>query len=464
MTPGDGPLPYRTATAAPQGRPSHVFALNQITKNSDVFIVKPTTLDVTPGSSRRAALCLRSAVMAGAVAVLLGGCGARGPTKKEQAYKQWNATRANVLLGLARDQYAHGNFADASRTCEEALAMSKDVSGLYVLQAKLDLERGELQRVALSIEAARKLAPTDAEIDYLAGQLAERWQKPEEALLAYEAAATKAPNEPAYLMAVAEMLLLLERPQEVVTLLEPKLPFFESSAPLRDLLAQAKSDQGDLAGAIDLWRSASSLAPEDEALRERWAMALMQATRWRSAAEEIERIIAANTGEPALSLLLALGECRLQLAEFGAARVSFQRAARNDERSVQAWLGVAKASLGEGELQRVEASLVRAGRVQRSDEIDAARAADMALLWGYVRLRQDRPSEAAASFAEAARLAPDDAMAVTMYGLALQRQGNWAAAERHYRRAIAMDPTEPLATRLLEAGIAGVGAELPAQP
>ena len=51
------------------------------------------------------------AILPVAVLALAVGCGsAPKKTQKQQVTEQWNRARANVMYGLAKDQYATGNF------------------------------------------------------------------------------------------------------------------------------------------------------------------------------------------------------------------------------------------------------------------------------------------------------------------------------------------------------------------
>ena len=86
-------------------------------------------------------------------------------------------------------------------------------------------------------------------------------------------------------------------------------------------------------------------------------------------------------------------------------------------------------------------------------------AADAALLRGYLLLRQERPAEAARSFAGAIRLSPDDAMPLLMYGYCRQKLGDPEEARRYYSRALEIDPTDPLAQELM-GSLASTDADL----
>ena len=402
-------------------------------------------------SQLNAAVTLRLAALGVAAAVGCGGCSQQHkPGRRQQARAQWNDARARVLLGLAEDQYAHGNTDDARKTADDALKLSAKIEGVYVLSAKLDIEAGTLQRATDSLAAAAALAPQDASVDYLAGVVAERWQRPQEALEHYQSAWRKNDGEPAYLLALGEALVGVKRYDDASALLTNKLQYFESSSPLRELLAQVYQAQGRYADAAEMFRRAASLAEDDPALRERQAMALTLAGDFADAAALLEQIAADPAAAKRVSVHLALGECRMQTGETAAARASFQRAARLDERCVPAWLGVAKAALALDEFDRADYAVARAAAANPS----VAEAGDVALLDGYLRLKQGRVDEAETRFADAGRIDPKNATAAAMYGYCRQLRGDAAGAARCYRKALELDPTEPVAAELLRQPLA----------
>src|SRR2546423_14742349 len=92
-------------------------------------------------------------------ASLLLGCedNKKTPTQKQVAAAQWNRARANVMVGLARDQYATGNFDSCRKTVDEALRMDPDNAPLRVISAKLAIESGQLELADKELEKARKI-------------------------------------------------------------------------------------------------------------------------------------------------------------------------------------------------------------------------------------------------------------------------------------------------------------------
>ncbi len=408
---------------------------------------------IVPLATSRASFPL--VLLAFAALLLAGGCAKRGDTHKEQAHARWNDARARVLLNLANEHYTRGNLVEARKTTTDALRVSNRVAGVFVLAAKLDIEDGNLQVASNSLAAAKELDPTDPEPFYLSGIIAERWQQPEEALMAYQTASQMRPSEQAYLLAHAEALMTLDRAEEAATLLEGRIIFFESSASLRDMLAQVYQELGRHTDAAEFYRQAAVLAPDEPALRERQALALMQAHQWSKAAELLERLIDRPELADKLALHMALAECRMQQGNHAMARAAFLRATRIEPRNHAAWLGLGKASLAADDLQRVQYAIAQAEALRPTGR----NAADLALLRGYMHLKQQRPEAAATSFEEARGHDPADPMPLIMYGYCQQQLGNLQRAEQYYNRALELDPEDALARELLSS-LASAGTEL----
>jgi Flp pilus assembly protein TadD len=203
------------------------------------------------------------------------GCtGKKRPTQREQAHRQWNAARANVLHGLAKGQYELGNFERSQRTVNEAMALDPENPLLHVLAAKLAIEQGRLEIAEQHLARARVLAPNHAEAYYLSGVIFQRWQQPQTAFDFYSQAHERAPAELAYLLAQAEMLVFMDRAPEALAMLQERVIYFEHSAVIRDAVGQLLMQEGRYREAADMFRQASILATDDMVIREHLALAL----------------------------------------------------------------------------------------------------------------------------------------------------------------------------------------------
>lgn len=377
-----------------------------------------------------------------AAVLLVAGCGASKNKQKEEARKEWNQARANVLFSLARDQYATGNFDKSRQTTDEALSLDPQNGPLRIHSARLAIEQGRLEQAERELKLARVAAPKNPEADYLAGVIHQRWQKPETAHDFYKAASEKAPSELAYLMARAEMLVAMEQPEQALKLLQSKVTDFEHSATIRDALGQLLVQQRRYDEGVDMLRQASILATDDWQIREHLALAMFYAGQYREAADALDRLLKQEPFADRGDLLAALGECQLQLGLYREARSTLETATQRDSGSPNVWLSHAKAALQLDDLRRAEISL-------RKSLALAPNHSEAHLLLGYMRLRQDRLAEALPAFRKAAALDETDTVSLCMIGYALERLGKPDQALQYYSKALRLRPNDEMATKFM---------------
>ena len=385
---------------------------------------------------------LRTHLILTAACAMLAGC-AGEPTQKEEARDRWTAARGGVLAELAREQLASGHLDEADATLKQALSTTGGNAELHVLRARLQIERNDLTAARASLDAARALSPApehEAMAEHLAGVVAERWQEPTRAAEHHARAAALQPNEPAYLIAHAEALVAADRAAEAAATLEARVLHFEGSAAIRDALGQVYDVLGERQKAVDCYRQAAILSPDDADLAERHALAAAAAGQHREALRLLGKL--GDAANERASLQLARGQCHLTLGETSLARAAFQRAARLDDRLVPAWLGLARTTLEGGDLPRAALAADRAVAL-------APDSTDALLLSGLIRLRQDRLAEAAQQFVALTRLDANDSTAPLLYGVCLRRLGRHEEAARYFARAAAIDRGDALASDLL---------------
>src|SRR6478609_5594527 len=153
---------------------------------------------------------------------LLAGCGdvKQPPDSKQKLTTQWQGARAGVQYTLAKQEYEAGDVDGARKSCDQALKLNPKLAPALILSAKLSIEKGQLDRADQSLNEAREIEPKNPEPDYYSGIVYQRWQKSEKALEFYTHASEKAPNEPAYLLARAELLVSLDKSSEALALLQ----------------------------------------------------------------------------------------------------------------------------------------------------------------------------------------------------------------------------------------------------
>jgi Tfp pilus assembly protein PilF len=379
---------------------------------------------------------------AGALLAILAGCQSSGPTQKEQAVQNWNAARANVMLGLASDQFHSGNFDKSRTTVNDALKLDPKNPAIHILSAQLAIEQGQLDVADQELAVARSLNPKDPQADYLSGVVYQRWGQTQKALDFYSAACALSPDTLEYVMAKAEMLESLNKPAEALALLQSRVAFFEHSAAIRDEIGLLLEQQGQLDAAVDMHRQATLLESDDLTFREHLASAEFRDGQYGDAADSINRLMADAKYQKRTDLFLMLGECQLQIGRAAEARGTFQAASALDPSSVSALLGEAKAEVAVDDNGRADVTIRRAAAL-------GAAESDIDLLRGYLRLRENRLDEALASFRRASQLHQSDPICLCMEGYVFQKQGRTADASRCYAEALRISPGDDMARRLL---------------
>jgi Flp pilus assembly protein TadD len=374
---------------------------------------------------------------------VVGGCSAtKKPTQKQQATQDWNRARANVMYGLAKDQYATGNLESARKTADDALRLDPENGPLRVLSAKLAIEAGNLDLADKELAKARQINPQNAEADYLTGVVNQRWQKPEAALEFYSAAADKETGDLAYLLAKSEMLVFLGRQEEALRLLQSKVVYFESSAVIRDATGQLLMQFKKYDEAAAVLRQASILATDDPVIQEHLGFALYFSGKHAEAAESFRKVLKNEAYKKRADIQLALGRSLLELGRLRESREALETASRLDESNPTVWISLGRVAMQLGDDKRADLSLRRAVATDPT-------SSEARLLSGYLRLRQKKYNEALTNFQRASALDPRDTTSICMVGYALQKLGRTKEASQYYAKALKIKPGDEMARKLM---------------
>jgi Flp pilus assembly protein TadD len=366
----------------------------------------------------------------------------RTPSQEAEAQKQWNDARANVLGGLATDQYRNGDFDRCQTTLDEALKMAPDSAELHLLSARVSIEQGKLEVAEAQLDLARKLAPENPQVDYLTGVLLQRWQQPQKAYDAYAAAAKKNPQELGFLMAEAEMLVALNKQSDAIDLLKSKVSSFEHSPAIRDALGQLLVEQGQFATAVPYLREASVLATEDQTIREHLGFALYYDKQFDQAADQFALLLKDDAYAKRADVFGVLGICQCMTGHLVDARQNLETAVQLDPASVGYWLALGRVSAQLNDLPRAELDARKALSIEPGNS-------EAHMLLGYVRLRENHLPQALSAFHTASQLETGDTVSLCMQGYVLEKMGRSDEAIQLYARALKIKPNDELAGRLI---------------
>jgi Tfp pilus assembly protein PilF len=380
---------------------------------------------------------LAAATVAGPV-----GCAQDQKPAKKQMTEKWNAVRAGVMYGMAKQQFESGDLDKGRDSVNQALKMDPRHVPSLILAARIAVEQNRLEDADRALTLARTTDPKNPETDYFSGVVYQRWQQPQKAYDYYQSAAEKAPAELPYLLAKAEMLTALDRQQDALDLLLPKVAYFEHSAAIRDAAGQLLLQAGKPAQAVDLLRQATILAADDLTLKEHLGLALFYAGQHRDAVDVLTKLTKDAPYNKRGDLLMALGESQMQLGKDREARETFETASQVDPSSPKVWLGLGKAALALNDPKRADLAL------RKAISLDGA-SGEAQLMLGYVRLRQDKMSEALTAFKKAATIDSTDPVSLTMVGYVYEKMGSKNQAMDYYGKALKLKPNDELASKLM---------------
>lgn len=387
----------------------------------------------------------RPIALAVLITLLIGaGCGSKDNKQEEKklATERWNRARAGVMVTMAQNQYANGDMEKARKTVDEAVRLSPDSSQARLVSARLHIEKGQLEAAERELVKARELSPNDGEPYYLSGIVMQRWQKHEQAYENYKLASERSPAELAYLLAVAESLVTLDRDSDALTLLQSKADYFEHSGTIRDAVGQLYMQQGKFLEAARSFRQAAVLSEDEPAIRERLALSLYKSGQHREATDVLTKLVTVQPFDKRGDLFAILGDCQLVLGRARDARYSFETASQLDEFDPVAWRGLGRAALETGDFTRAELSL------KKSLRYDAQRP-ETHLLLGYLHTQTQKYEPALQSFLTASKLNPTDTFALCMVGHAYEKCGKPDMALRYYSRALQIRPSDRMAQDLM---------------
>ena len=219
-------------------------------------------------------------------------------------------------------------------------------------------------------------------------------------------------------------------------------------------LGAALAALGRYPEAIDAYRAAVALAPDDGRIRYNLALAYYKSADLARAAEELEALHARQADDARATMLLA--DCRLQLGEPAAVEALLRplAAAQPDNRAVTYLLGMALVRGGKVEEgQRLVDALVRDGESPEAQYLVGS-AAFMA---------GDYP-RAVERFGAALAASPKLPSLRSYYGRALLFTGDAEGAEKALREALAADPNDYDAAYFLASILQTTGRRDEARP
>jgi len=390
---------------------------------------------------------LRGALAPLLIAATLAGCSGQQKSQHDQwmddAANRWNEIKVAQVLVMARQKFDAGDLDLAESDAVNALSQSPKNAHLHMLLGQINLERGKLERSYQEFTYAIEFKEDLAQAYYLRGIVLQRISKLDLALVDYAKAFELEGDNTAYLLAQAETLVTLNRTDEAMALLGPQLDRFDANAGLRMLVGYIHEMRRDYPKAIEAFKAASLLDPENPRPREELAGAQLAAGQTIEATRTLRALLKQPGMENRTDLRRTLAASLLRIDRTQEAREEYLRVARSPQARADDWVKLGEIAFRAGKtFDALHAS-------RKAIEVDPLSPSGY-LLAGMVWQKQEKLDEALQMFDRAAELSPDDAAPLILRGISLQQAGRTTAAAEAYREALHRSPQDARARQLLD--------------
>jgi tetratricopeptide (TPR) repeat protein len=348
--------------------------------------------------------------------------GCNGPTKAGKEARSAANERAQkatsvIVYDQARQSFESGQFDKALKEINEAIYRTPNDPRYWALRGRILLETGRLELALADFTKSTEVEPKFAEGWYCQGIVHERWSADDKAIAAYSKAAETDPTKVAYLLAAAEVLVANRQYPEARAMLEPRLSYFENSAPMHQLLGQIAMLENEPALAATHYNRAMLIDPKQPMVLDNLVRAQFAAGQWNECLQNVRRLQREAVGGRTPERMRMEGRCLAMMGRTSDARVVFSELTRESPDDPQVWVDLAAVAWDLGEYGRV------------------ATAASRLL-----------------------RMAPDRYEGYVFQGLIEEKKGNTDAASEWFRKALdaararGEDPEFLLALRGSDAG------------
>jgi tetratricopeptide (TPR) repeat protein len=379
-----------------------------------------------------------------AVLVVAGGCGGEYKTEKQAVKDQWDLSRAMVLHSVAAEQLRVGQLDTAHSKTLETLNLAPEFYPAHVLLAKIFIEQGKFADAATVLGTVCEKLPQSAEPAYLLGVAQEKMRQHEAALDSYRRAYTLDNNRLDAVNAAAVVLLLTDRVDEAKALVDGSLDRAGTVPDLYETAGRIAMIQHNYAAAARYFQDAHDVDFNNLRYRELLGEAQFLAADYPHAIETFTHLLAIKDYTASAITYRLLGDSYMALNRHVDARNAYAKATDVNPNSAGAWANLAQASLMLGDNERA----TRSARAALSIEHDHA---DATLVLGYVMFRTGKHTEAVNLLTRAARQHDQNAQLFLVLGRSRQALGHTEHAKECYRKALSIEPGNPLARELLRA-------------
>lgn len=379
----------------------------------------------------------------------LTGCQDLHSKHRAEAMDRWNTARVNLTMNMARQQFESGDVDKASLTVQSALDKVPTYAPAHILMGQIYLEKDVPALARDSFQEALRLDPENAAGYYQLGVLYERWKDLQQAHANYLQAWVLQPDNDAHFLALVEVEVSLGQEDAALNRLVEQVGRAQRDASVYMVAANIFTRKNDHQRAVEMYRQARNLEPENSMVKESLAFALYRLGQSQEALSLFQSLLLESEQKSSgherrqerHSYLLAMGDCYLQMGQYHKAKRSFEAMQQQDPLNPMGWSRLAQVALARGELAEAKATAERALSLKKG-------YVDALMVLGYVALKAGDFDIAEDYFNQVLLQEVDNGTAYCLLGQTMAKSGQTQKAKRCFRQALKIDPQDKLAKQL----------------
>jgi len=324
------------------------------------------------------------------LAVLAAGCGQLQMDKnREEARQRWNVSRAEMVTRMADGYFQRGEMGRARQSVEDLLRANVPYCPLYILAARMEADKGDLDAARSFADHAVTLDPQSAEARYVLGTIEQTLGHSDRALYVFSEAVRLDPNQSRYVLAEAELQVAEGQPEAAVKCLREAVERMPGRAEVHTALGDVLAYQKRYSAATGSFRIAMRLEPQRIDIKERFARALYASGEYAEAETMLSELVLTQPDFAAGWIHSMRADCMLATGRVARAREIYQVQVQNSRTAVAPLVGLAKCDILDNRLPAARKQLEEAlARQPLHAEANA--------LMGYILLAEGRRGEATA--------------------------------------------------------------------
>jgi len=369
------------------------------------------------------------------------GCKSPG-TARKLARERWSKASARIKLGMAQQQYDQGRYEQATTTVRQSIQADPEFTLAHLLLGKLLLVQGDVDAAVAELKAVVQIEPALDEAWYWLGVSAQHYQDNEQAYAYYQKALSLKPIDVDYILAVAEVLVAQNKPEQAAAFLESKALVLPQEISLHVATADLMSRLARYERAIQLYRKAALMTSDNADIFESLAYCNMFSGNWALAADVFAELAKDSKDEHKNKIYLeAEALCSMNSDQYDRAVNCYHKLGRRQGDSAETWVKMGQAALGAGIPHRA-LRCSREALVLQPDYTDA-----VALL-GSALYASGEFEAALQTFDRLTCDSPGGAFCWLMKARCYEKLGQQEEAQQAYDRARQIDPGSRLGNLL----------------